>query len=84
MKDARVQSAITNWAPRFVANGIDLNDFRNVTDQIEIWEQWFDVWYAMGLKHEELAKTAIGWTRAAACIPSMRCRMRRCWRPGRY
>lgn len=58
MKDARVQSAITNWAPRFVANGIDLNDFRNVTDQIEVWDQWFDEWYAMGLKHEELAKIA--------------------------
>lgn len=59
MKDARVQSAITNWAPRFVANGIDLNDFRNVTDQIEIWDQWFDAWYAMGLKHEKLAKSAL-------------------------
>lgn len=59
MKDARVQSAISNWAPRFVANGIDLNDFRNVTDQIEIWDQWFDAWFAMGLKHEELAKKAL-------------------------
>lgn len=58
MKDARVQSAIVNWAPRFIANGIDLNDFRKATDQIEVWDQWFDSWFSMGSQHEELAKRA--------------------------
>jgi len=59
LKDARVQSAINNWAPRFVANGIDLNDFRKITDKLETWDQWFDGFYEMGIKHEELAKSAL-------------------------
>jgi dienelactone hydrolase len=59
LKDARVQSAIQNWAPRFVANGVDMNDFRKVTDQLETWEQWFDAWFAMGAQHEELAQNAL-------------------------
>ena len=31
MKDARVASAISHWAPRFVANGVLLSDFDEVT-----------------------------------------------------
>lgn len=59
MKDARIQSAIANWAPRLVANGIDINDFRKVTDPLENWDDWFDAWYNMGLKHEETARLAL-------------------------
>ena len=31
MADTRVQSAISHWAPRFVANGNPLTDFQEVT-----------------------------------------------------
>ena len=27
MPDERVQAAIANWAPRFVSQGVDYNDF---------------------------------------------------------
>ena len=31
MKDARVASAMSHWAPRFVSNGVILADFEEVT-----------------------------------------------------
>ncbi len=30
-KDPRVEAAISHWAPRFVANGVPLTDFQDVT-----------------------------------------------------
>ena len=30
-KDPRVEAAISHWAPRFVANGVPLSDFEEVT-----------------------------------------------------
>lgn len=30
-RDARVESAIAHWAPRFVSNGVLLQDFQEVT-----------------------------------------------------
>ena len=32
--DALVRSAIAHWAPRFVANGVALTDFEEVTARI--------------------------------------------------
>ncbi len=67
-KDARVQSAIANWAPRFVANGIDMNDFQSVTARVERWDEWFEAWFEMGGQHEKLAEDAFkqGRFRSAA------------------
>ena len=42
--DARVQSAIDHWAPRFATNGVDHNDFRTTTARIERWDEWLDAW----------------------------------------
>ena len=44
--DARVQSAIQHWAPRFVANGVPLTDFEEVTAGIERWDDWCAAWCA--------------------------------------
>ena len=33
MPDERVAAAIQHWAPRFVTNGVDFNDFRRVTGE---------------------------------------------------
>ncbi|GHO64496.1 dipeptidyl aminopeptidase [Ktedonobacter sp. SOSP1-52] len=57
-RDARVQSAITNWAPRFVANGIDVNDFTRVTNSIERWDAWCQTWADCGAIHEQLGADA--------------------------
>jgi len=56
--DARVQAAITNWAGRFIANGIDYGDFRRTTASISRWDQWLDAWTATAEVHEELARDA--------------------------
>ena len=46
MPDARVAAAIHHWAPRFVANGVPLTDFQEVTAGIERWDDWCRAWSA--------------------------------------
>lgn len=59
MADARVEAAITHWAGRFIANGIDYNDFVRTTSGIECWDQWLDAWTATAEVHIELAEQAL-------------------------
>jgi 2,6-dihydroxypseudooxynicotine hydrolase len=76
-KDPRVQSAISHWAPRFVANGVPLSDFEQVTAGCERWEDWCSAWSARAAQHEELGVKALAegyrlsagahFTRAAVC-----------------
>jgi dienelactone hydrolase len=58
MPDTRVQAAIHNWAPRFVAQGVDYNDFIRTTGSIERWEDWLDAWVKLGDAHTALAQEA--------------------------
>jgi len=58
MPDARVQAAIDHWAPRFIAMGVDYNDFVRTTGRIERWEDWLDAWTALADEHLELAADA--------------------------
>lgn len=57
-KDPLVASAISNWFPRFVANGVDINDFHNTTDRVSTWSEWFDEWYKTALVHSNLGEQA--------------------------
>ena len=57
--DERVTAAISNWSPRFIANGIDHSDFLRVTATIERWDQWCAAWCDAGAEHEELGRTAL-------------------------
>jgi predicted alpha/beta-fold hydrolase len=70
--DARVQAAIDNWAPRFIANGVDPNDFLRTTARVERWDEWLDAWIETGDEHRALAEEARSeisageaWLRAA-------------------
>jgi 2,6-dihydroxypseudooxynicotine hydrolase len=75
--DARVRTAIDHWAPRFVANGVPLTDFEEVTAGIARWEDWCQAWCARGATHEALGDQTLtaGYrlsagahlTRAALC-----------------
>lgn len=75
--DPRVAAAIAHWAPRFVANGVPLSDFEEVTRSIERWEDWCSAWSARAAVHESLGKDALSrghglsagehLTRAAVC-----------------
>jgi 2,6-dihydroxypseudooxynicotine hydrolase len=73
-----VQAAIDHWAPRFIAMGVDYNDFVRTTGRIERWEDWLDAWTAVAEEHLELAADAEGagrarsageaYLRAAVCL----------------
>jgi dipeptidyl aminopeptidase/acylaminoacyl peptidase len=65
--DARVASAISNWAPRFTTNGVAVADFQRVTGGIERWEDWCSAWSAAAQVHEDLGHEALaeGRTRSA-------------------
>src|SRR3990170_7119548 len=58
MPDEKVQAAIDNWAPRFVSQGVDYNDFVRTTSSIERWEDWLDAWVQTGDTHARLAEEA--------------------------
>jgi 2,6-dihydroxypseudooxynicotine hydrolase len=76
-KDPRVEAAIAHWAPRFVANGVPLADFEEVTAACRHWEDWCRAWSARAAIHEELGNKALAggfavsagghFTRAAVC-----------------
>jgi len=59
MTDSRVAAAVSHWAPRFLANGVDYNDFRRVTSEIHSWDAWCEQWCLAGAGHEQLGRTAL-------------------------
>jgi 2,6-dihydroxypseudooxynicotine hydrolase len=56
--EERVQIAIDNWAPRFIANGIDPNDLQRVTKRVTRWDDWSREWAACGAMHEQMGQEA--------------------------
>jgi dienelactone hydrolase len=54
----RVQVAAHHWRPRFVANGIDVNDFDETVARTLEWKDWAPNWLAVGRMHEELGDQA--------------------------
>jgi dienelactone hydrolase len=76
-RDPRVEAAISHWAPRFVANGVPLTDFQEVTASVDRWEDWCSAWSARAAVHEEMGAKALAegfalsagahFTRAAVC-----------------
>lgn len=77
-KDPRITSAAAHWSHRFVANGVPLADFQDVTGSLTRWEDWCAAWSARAERHEGLAQTALAdwftrsagehFTTAAACF----------------
>src|SRR5438132_13664193 len=58
MADERVEAAVANWAPRFVSQGVDFNDFRRVTSRVQTWPEWLPAWVANGDMHAQRAREA--------------------------
>jgi dienelactone hydrolase len=56
----RVQLAASHWKPRFVANGVDVNDFERVQASTTDWADWAPNWKAVGDIHAALAAEADG------------------------
>lgn len=75
--DKRVEIATRNWAPRFVAAGVPLADFEEVTASVTAWDDWCAAWSQRGAAHEKLGHEALAggfrtsagqhFTRAALC-----------------
>jgi dipeptidyl aminopeptidase/acylaminoacyl peptidase len=57
--DALVKSAIAHWAPRFVANGVALTDFEEVTAGIATWNDWCRAWSDKAAVHEAMGREAL-------------------------
>lgn len=66
-RDARITSALANWAPRFTTNGVIVSDFQEVTGPLEHWGQWCSAWSGAAAGHERLGRDALseGRTRSA-------------------
>jgi dipeptidyl aminopeptidase/acylaminoacyl peptidase len=58
-QDVRVSSAIAHWGPRFVANGVSLTDFEEVTASIASWEEWCGAWSGRAALLEALGRDAL-------------------------
>lgn len=58
MPDARVQAAIDHWAPRFIQNGVDYNDFVRTVRRVDTWDQWLPEWARTADEQAELASQA--------------------------
>ena len=56
--DHRVADAIAHWAPRFITNGVDYNDFVRVTRSVATWEEWLPAWVENARAHAERAREA--------------------------
>lgn len=59
MADNLVASAISHWAPRFVANGVALTDFEEVCAKAESWNDWCRVWSDRAALHEQMGREAL-------------------------
>ena len=60
----RVQLAAAHWKPRFVANGIDVNDFERALATVVEWNDWAPYWRETGDMHLRLADAAASAGRA--------------------
>jgi 2,6-dihydroxypseudooxynicotine hydrolase len=56
----RIQVAAHHWRPRFVANGIDVNDFDRTVAETTEWKDWGPNWRSVGQMHEALGREAQG------------------------
>jgi dipeptidyl aminopeptidase/acylaminoacyl peptidase len=55
----RVRLAASHWKPRFIANGIDVNDFEAVLAETSDWTEWAPAWKRIGDLHGSLAEEAL-------------------------
>jgi dienelactone hydrolase len=59
LQDVRVRSANAHWGPRFVANGVPLTDFEEVTGAIASWDDWCRAWSERASVHEQMGREAL-------------------------
>ncbi len=82
-QDERVRIATGHWAPRFVANGVDLSDFQATLARITTWSQWLAEWSKTAEYYEALARDADGHGRSRTGAEAWR-RAAICWHFGKF
>ena len=58
-QDSHVRAAISHWGARFVANGVTLTDFEEVTAATPSWNDWCRTWSERAAVHEQLGREAL-------------------------
>src|SRR6186997_1792912 len=69
--DPRLKAAVAHWGPRFVANGVVLTDFEEVTNSIASYDEWCGAWSKRAKHHEQLGREALAKKRlltAGECL----------------
>jgi dipeptidyl aminopeptidase/acylaminoacyl peptidase len=56
--DPQLQVAIAHWSARFVANGVVLTDFEEVTASMSSYNDWCRAWSDRAAHHEAVAREA--------------------------
>jgi dienelactone hydrolase len=82
-QDERVRIATQHWAPRFVANGVDLSDFNATLVRIQTWPQWCAEWGKTAHGYEALAQEAEARGRTLTAAEAWR-RAGICWHFGKF
>jgi alpha-beta hydrolase superfamily lysophospholipase len=57
-RDPRIGSAISHWSARFIAHGIAMGDFNEVTRDLASWDEWCEAWCERGRLHADMARVA--------------------------
>jgi dienelactone hydrolase len=57
--DPRLAAAIAHWGPRFVANGVVLTDFEEITRALNSYDEWCAAWSRRAAHHEQLGREAL-------------------------
>jgi len=59
MVDVLLETAISNWEPRFTANGVDASDYARITRSLEHWNEWCAAWCSGAEAHLALGDVAL-------------------------
>jgi dipeptidyl aminopeptidase/acylaminoacyl peptidase len=54
--DPRIKAATSHWGARFVANGVSLTDFEEVTASLSSYDDWCSAWSARAAIHERMGR----------------------------
>ena len=79
----RVQVAAHHWRARFVANGIDVNDFDETVTKTTEWKDWGPNWRAVGEVHEQLGRDAEAHARTVSATEAYQ-RASWCYHLGKF
>jgi dipeptidyl aminopeptidase/acylaminoacyl peptidase len=79
----RVQVAAHHWRPRFVANGIDVNDFDRTVEKTTDWKDWGPNWLVVGQMHEALGRESLPLGRALSAAQAFQ-RAAWCYHLGKF